>query len=70
MNKQKSEPKLGPVSFRVTATFREALRLAADREQRSQANMLHVIVFDWCKRNGIELPDAADKRAKAKKTTK
>jgi len=66
MKKIKVEPKLGPVSFRVTAKFREALRLAAEAEQRSQANVLHVIVFDWCKRHGIELPGSAGKSAKTK----
>jgi len=66
MKKIKAEPKLGPVSFRVTAKFREALKLAAEAEQRSQANVLHVIVFDWCKRHGIELPDSVGKGAKSK----
>jgi len=66
VNKPKPEPKLGPVSFRVTAKFREALKLAAEAEQRSQANVLHVIVFDWCKRHGIELPDSVGKGAKKK----
>jgi len=62
----KPEPKLGPVSFRVTAKFREALRRAAAAEQRSQANVLHVIIFDWCKRHGIELPGSVGKGAKKK----
>ena len=68
MKKPKAEPKLGPVSFRVTAKFREALKLAAEAEQRSQANVLHVIVFDWCQRHGIELPGSADKSTKSAKT--
>ena len=66
MKKPKAEPKLGPVSFRVTAKFREALKLAAEAEQRSQANVLHVVLFDWCKRNGIELPGSEGKSAKTK----
>ena len=66
MKKIKVEPKLGPVSFRVTEKFREALKLAAEAEQRSQANVLHVIVFDWCKRHGIELPDSVVRGAKKK----
>lgn len=66
MKKIKAEPKLGPVSYRVTAKFRQALKLAAEAEQRSQANVLHVIVFDWCQRHGIELPGSAGKSAKTK----
>ena len=66
MKKIKVEPKLGPVSYRVTAKFREALKLAAAAEQRSQANVLHVIVFDWCQRHGIKLPGSATKTAKTK----
>jgi hypothetical protein len=46
------------MSFRVTAQFREALMLAAVAEHRSLSNALHVIIFDWCQRKGIELPGA------------
>ncbi len=68
MKKIKAEPKLGPVSYRVSPKFRQALKLAAEAEQRSQANVLHVIVFDWCQRHGIELPGSADKSTKSAKT--
>lgn len=66
MKKSQIDSKSVPMSFRVTAQFREALKLAAEAENRSASNVLHVIVLDWCKRKGIELPGATKKSAKTK----
>lgn len=68
MKKSKTEPKLGPVSFRVTAQFREGLKLAAEADNRSQANMLHVILNYWLENHPIEMSGSAKKSAKT--TTK
>ncbi len=35
-------------------------RAAADRENRSQANMLDVLLSDYCARNGIEIADESN----------
>ena len=51
------EPKTETLSIRVSKRFKEALRIAAEGENRSQANMLDVLLADYCTRNGIEIPD-------------
>lgn len=33
-----------------------ALRTAADREHRSVANMIEVLIQDYCGRNGVKIP--------------
>ena len=42
-----------PVSFRFTAEFKSLLEIAAQREQRSQTNLLEKLLFDHCKKWGI-----------------
>lgn len=59
-----------PVSFRVTPQFKRALELAAEREQRSQTNLVEKLLFDFCKKSGIEVEVAlatssAKKRVRA-----
>lgn len=44
-----------PVSFRVTPQFKRALELAAEREQRSQTNLVEKLLFDFCKKSGIDV---------------
>lgn len=63
------EPKPLPMSFRVSERFRAALEAAADAEHRSQSNMLEVMVFDYCKRHGVEVPakQQSPRRSKTKK---
>ena len=48
-----SERKTELISVRVTPTFRRALRLAAESENRSQANFLEKLVLDYCQRHTI-----------------
>jgi hypothetical protein len=50
------ERKDTPMSFRASARFKTALALAAVHENRSQANLLETLVFDFCRQKGIELP--------------
>jgi hypothetical protein len=66
MKKPPSEPKLGPVSFRVTKQFRDGLKVAAAAERRSQANTLHVILDFWLENHPVKLPDFAGRSAKSK----
>jgi hypothetical protein len=57
-----------PVSFRVSQRFKQCLRLAAERDQRSQTNFIEKLVFDYCIREGldpdsvVEQPVRADKK--------
>jgi hypothetical protein len=41
------------LTFRVKSHFKEALREAAIREHRSIANMVEVLIRDYCVKNGI-----------------
>lgn len=49
------ETKTEALSLRVTKRFKAALRIASERERRSQANLLEVLLFDYCATHGIEL---------------
>lgn len=40
--------------------MKEALRTAAAREHRSIANMVEVLIRDYCGRNGITIPEQGD----------
>lgn len=44
------------LTFRIEPGLKEALRTAANREHRSIANMVEVMIRDYCGRNGIAIP--------------
>ena len=41
------------LTFRIKPALKEGLRAAAEREHRSIANMVEVLIRDYCKRNDI-----------------
>jgi hypothetical protein len=45
------------LTFRIEPALKEALRTAADREHRSIANMIEVLIRDYCGRNGITIQE-------------
>ena len=45
------------LTFRIEPSLKEALRAAAAREHRSIANMVEVLIRDYCERNEIEISD-------------
>ncbi|MFO1315869.1 MAG: Arc family DNA-binding protein [Burkholderiales bacterium] len=45
-----------PVTLRVPETIRELLRAAAEKDHRSMANMLEVLIIRHCEANGIAVP--------------
>jgi len=47
------------LTFRIEPGLKEALRAAATREHRSIANMVEVLIRDYCRRNGIAIPEQA-----------
>lgn len=55
------------LTFRIEPSLKEALRTAAAREHRSIANMVEVLILDYCGRNDIEL---REQEASAAHTTK
>ena len=52
--------KTATVTFRIDPALKEALRAAAAREHRSIANMVEVLIRDYCRRNGITIPEQCD----------
>ncbi|WP_186047100.1 hypothetical protein [Burkholderia gladioli] len=52
------ERKDTPMSFRASVRFKTALARAAQHENRSQANLLETLVFEFCRLKGIEVPDS------------
>lgn len=47
------------LTFRIEPELKEALRTAAEREHRSIANMVAVLIMDYCERNEIPLAQAS-----------
>ena len=58
--------KTATLTFRIEPELKEALRTAAEREHRSIANMVAVLIMDHCERNGIPFAEPAP-RTRAKK---
>lgn len=52
--------KTATVTFRIDPGVKEALRAAAAREHRSIANMVEVLIRDYCGRNGITIPEQSE----------
>lgn len=45
------------LTLRIDPDVKEALRTAAQQEHRSIANMVEVLIRDYCGRNGIAIPE-------------
>ena len=54
--------KTGTMSLRVSPEFKTALRLAAERERRSQTNLLEHLIFAYCEQNGIAVKSFSSKK--------
>mgnify|MGYP003383255776 CR=1 FL=1 len=65
--------KTATLTFRIEPELKEAVRIASVNEHRSIANMIAVMIRDYCERVGVEIvePDApATDSQKATKTKK
>ena len=49
--------KTATLTFRIDPGLKEALRAAAHQEHRSIANMVEVLIRDYCEANGIAVTD-------------
>jgi len=45
--------KTSTLTFRIDPALKDALRTAADHEHRSIANMVEVMIRDYCGRTGV-----------------
>ena len=44
------------LTFRIEPALKDGLRAAAENEHRSIANMVEVMIRDYCGRNGVTIP--------------
>ena len=59
--------KTATLTFRIEPEVKEALRTVAHQERRSIANMVEVLIRDYCGRNDILIPEQdTDATAKTK----
>ena len=49
--------KTSTLTFRIEPDLKEALRTAADGQHRSIANMVKVMIRDYCGRNGVSISE-------------
>jgi len=56
--------KTATLTFRIDPSLKEALRTAANLEHRSIANMVEILIRNYCGQRGIEIP-VADEAIKA-----
>lgn len=52
--------KSATLTFRIDPGLKDALRIAADQEHRSIANMVEMLIRSHCERNEIEIPCRVD----------
>lgn len=49
--------KTATLTFRIEPNLKDAVRAAAGREHRSIANMIEVMIRDYCERAGVVVQD-------------
>jgi len=59
--------KTATLTFRIDPGVKEALRTAAHQEHRSIANMVEVLIRDYCGRNGIAIEESPSQPRTGKK---
>lgn len=54
--------KTATLTFRIDPGVKEALRTAAHQEHRPIANLVEVLIRDYCERNGITINEGTGDR--------
>jgi hypothetical protein len=54
--------KSATLTFRIDPVLKEALRTSAEREHRSIANMVAVMIRDYCRRSGVDIKNVKSVR--------
>ena len=49
--------KTAALNIRIDPDIKEAIRVAADRERRSVASMVEILILKHCKEVGISIPE-------------
>lgn len=50
--------KTATLTLRIDPSLKEALRIAAQTEHRSIANMIEVLIRNYCEQKSIAIPDS------------
>ena len=58
------------LTFRIEPNLKEALRTASESDHRSIANMIEVMIREYCGRVGIAIPASVAVPASIKKSAK
>jgi len=45
------------ITVRIEPAVKEGLKAMAEQERRSQANMIEIMIRDYCKQNGITIAE-------------
>ena len=61
--------KTSTLTFRIEPALKDALRTAADHEHRSIANMVEVMIRDYCGRAGVPTQSVPTPPSKAVRPT-
>ena len=61
--------KTDTLNLRISPVTKTALRFIADKEMRSMANMIDILVTDYCDKNGVALPTEKQGLKNAKRST-
>lgn len=48
--------KTATLTFRIDPVIKEALRIAANQERRSIANMVEIMIREYCEQRSINIP--------------
>lgn len=56
-----SKNKTATLTFRIAPMLKVALRTAAAKEHRSIANMIEILIRDYCEQNGICMVELDDR---------
>lgn len=54
------------LTFRIEPGLKEAVRAAAEQEHRSIANMVEVMIRDYCGRNGVTIAEQGGSKTKTR----
>ena len=60
--------KTATLTFRIDPGLKHALRVAAQQEHRSIANMVEVLILNYCEQHGIAITDPEDMENDAEST--
>lgn len=62
MTNTRPKTKTAVISHKVKPTIKRALVISSEAENRSQANMLEIMILEYCKNHNINYPKELNKK--------